>query len=182
MCYTINKMDKQTQYELLGEAIRMAEKNHRGLNDLEGEPIIFHLFRVADRCKGDIDAQIVAILHDIVEDTQISITDIRNKFPEEISKAVSLLTHRKDKTYEVYIEDLLTNDLARKVKKADLEDNLDIYRLVFIRKGLNKLAAKGVKVNTVNWIFDHVKSYERIIEYEEGVKKENESRVQAKSS
>jgi len=171
-------MDAKAKYELLGEAIRLAERFHRHQRDLEGEPLILHLFRVANRVKEDVDAMIVAMLHDIVEDTEVSITEIKNKFPEDISKAVRLLTHLKTKiTYDAYIENLLPNELARKVKKADLGDNLDPHRLVFIRQGLNKLG-----VNSVNWIFEHIKAYQRILDYEEELKIEQGKPRQIKSS
>jgi len=76
------------------------------------------------------DEKIVAVLHDIVEDTNISLNDLRNEgFSEEVVSAVECLTKQDGENYDSYIERISFNPLAVKIKLADLEDNRDLTRL-----------------------------------------------------
>jgi (p)ppGpp synthase/HD superfamily hydrolase len=76
------------------------------------------------------DEKIVAVLHDIVEDTDISLNDLRNEgFSEEVVSAVECLTKQDGENYDSYIERISFNPLAVKIKLADLEDNKDLTRL-----------------------------------------------------
>jgi GTP pyrophosphokinase len=80
--------------------------------------------------------RIVAVLHDVAEDSEYTLRKIEDKFGEEISEAVEALTKTDDEEYlEDYIPRLVENPLARKVKKADLEDNLDVTRLSDVNDG-----------------------------------------------
>ncbi len=99
-----------------------------------GECQVEHLYRVAEKLKGethiDQDLQTVALLHDLLEDCQEWNCDsLRCLFHEEIIDAVMLLTKKPNQEYEKYIEALATDEYARRVKMADLEDNMDIRRL-----------------------------------------------------
>jgi (p)ppGpp synthase/HD superfamily hydrolase len=76
------------------------------------------------------EEKIVAVLHDIVEDTDISLNDLRNEgFSEEVVSAVECLTKQVGENYDSYIERISFNPLAVKIKLADLEDNRDLTRL-----------------------------------------------------
>lgn len=120
---------------LLGNAISIAAKAFKDKLDKSGEPYILHCLRVMNKQKT-ITRQIVAVLHDLVEDTNWDYEDLRQKgFGDAIIIPLRLLTHDPTvKTYEEYIADISTNDDARAIKLADLEDNSLITRL----KGLTK--------------------------------------------
>ena len=113
----------------LEDAILLAAQAHRGQKDKVGQPYITHLLRVMLRLEGEA-AQIVGVLHDLVEDTDATFDDLRTQgYAEELVQALDCLTHRPDETYEQFIERAAANPLARRVKRADLEDNMDIRRL-----------------------------------------------------
>jgi (p)ppGpp synthase/HD superfamily hydrolase len=113
----------------LEDAIILATQAHVGQMDKVGQPYIFHPIRVMLRV-SDPSARMVAILHDVVEDTSVTLDDlIRGGFPPEVVEAVDLVSRRDDETYEQFIERLAPNPIARAVKLADLEDNMDPSRL-----------------------------------------------------
>lgn len=110
------------------KAINIAYKAHMGQKDKFGIPYIFHPMHLAELMDTE-EETIVAILHDVVEDTNVTFKDLEKEFSPLIVKALKLLTHSKGKTYKQYILDLKDNPIARKVKLADLEHNSDITRL-----------------------------------------------------
>ena len=113
----------------LGRAIELAKQHHKGQTDKAGKPYINHPLRVMNQMKSE-DEKIVAVLHDIVEDTDISLNDLRNEgFSEEVVSAVECLTKQDGENYDSYIERISFNPLAVKIKLADLEDNRDLTRL-----------------------------------------------------
>jgi (p)ppGpp synthase/HD superfamily hydrolase len=72
----------------------------------------------------------VAVLHDVVEDTEVTFDDLRREgFGEEVILAVEHLTHRKGENYEAYVERVAQHPIARRVKLADLEDNMNLLRI-----------------------------------------------------
>lgn len=77
----------------------------------------------------DIEAAVVAILHDLVEDTPVTMDYIYMNYPTPIASAVDAITRREDETYRQYIKRLCSNDIARRVKKEDIKDNLNPCRL-----------------------------------------------------
>ncbi len=87
-------------------------------------------------------ARIAAVLHDVVEDTAIQLRDLRRLgYSEEVVAAVELLSRRPEDSYEQFIERVLPNSIARKVKRADLEDNMELRRLPTVTaKDLERLA------------------------------------------
>jgi len=105
------------------KAKALATKAHKGQVDKRGEDYINHPIRVAERCSEK--AKIVALLHDTVEDTYITLETINKEFGIDISNAIRMLTHIKGVPYMEYIERLSENKLAKEVKIADLLDNLD---------------------------------------------------------
>jgi len=113
----------------LEDAILLAVQAHQGQNDKAGAPYILHPLRVMLRMGSDIE-MMVAVLHDVLEDTQYTLLDLQQAgYPEEVLEALDCLTRRENETYEEFIERVKTNPLARKVKIADLEDNMDIRRI-----------------------------------------------------
>ncbi len=113
----------------LEDAILLAVQAHRGQVDKVGQPYIVHPLRVMLRLEGEA-AQIVGVLHDVVEDCGISFDDLRAQgYAEEILQALDCVTRRPDETYEQFVDRARANPLARQVKRADLEDNMDIRRL-----------------------------------------------------
>ena len=111
------------------KAIKICFEQHKNQLDKSGMPYVFHPFHVAEQM-SDENTTIVALLHDVVEDTDLTLEDIRNYgFNEEVLQALSLMTHEKDVPYFDYIKRLASNDIARTVKIADLEHNSDLSRL-----------------------------------------------------
>ena len=120
---------KRTKKLYLDRAIELAKQHHEGQTDKAGKPYIEHPLRVMNQVESE-EEKIVAVLHDIVEDTDISLDDLRNEgFSEEVVSAVECLTKQDGENYDSYIERISFNPLAVKIKLADLEDNRDLTRL-----------------------------------------------------
>ncbi len=113
----------------LGKAIRIAVNAHYGQKDKGGDPYIFHPFRVMNACSS-LEAKIVAVLHDVVEDTDIEMDFISAEFPIEIVDALKLLTHTPEVDYMDYVQGTKNNPIAREVKIADLKDNCNVSRIM----------------------------------------------------
>jgi (p)ppGpp synthase/HD superfamily hydrolase len=114
---------------LLEDAIQIAVAAHRGQRDKNGAEYILHPLRVMFRLRNE-NEMIVAILHDVVEDSDWTIEALRGRgFPEEILAAVDALTRRSEETYEQFVDRAAAHPLARRVKLADLEDNMDARRM-----------------------------------------------------
>ena len=109
-------------------AEEFAEKKHIGQVDKAGVAYIEHPRAVAAKMDGEKE-KIVAFLHDTVEDTDTTIEEIRSIFGDEIAEAVSYITHEKGVPYLEYIKRVKENELARKVKLADLSHNMDLSRI-----------------------------------------------------
>lgn len=113
----------------LEDAILLAVQAHRGQVDKAGQPYILHVLRVGLRFNSDVE-RMVGVLHDVIEDTGHTLDGLREMgYPAEVLEALDCLTKREGETYEQFVERLKTNPLARQVKIADLEDNLDLRRL-----------------------------------------------------
>ncbi|MBX7110646.1 MAG: GTP pyrophosphokinase [Dehalococcoidia bacterium] len=113
----------------LDTALAIAVEAHRGQVDKAGQPYILHPLRVMARVSAPAE-RLVAVLHDVVEDSPTTLDDLRAAgFPEEVVRAVDFLTRREDETYEAFIERVTGDPLARRVKLADLEDNMTLTRL-----------------------------------------------------
>jgi (p)ppGpp synthase/HD superfamily hydrolase len=113
----------------LEAAISIATEAHKGLIDKAGQPYILHPLRVMFRVDSD-EERIVAVLHDIMEDTPYTIDRLRALgFAEPVLTALALLTKHDGEPYEHFITRASENPLSRRVKLADLEDNMDIRRL-----------------------------------------------------
>lgn len=122
----INSMDYNGLYD---HALRIAIQAHHEQKDKSGREYIMHPIRVAERCKNP-KAKIVALLHDTIEDTEVSPASLREEgFPEEIIGAVLSVTKQEGESYEDFVHRASENPIGREVKIADLEDNMDIRRL-----------------------------------------------------
>ncbi|MBQ7057544.1 MAG: HD domain-containing protein [Bacteroidaceae bacterium] len=120
--------------ELYDHALRIAIRAHEGQQDKSGREYVMHPIRVAERCK-DTRAKIVALLHDTIEDTDVTIEYLRKEgFPEEIIDAVLSVTKQEGENYEDFVRRAARNAIGREVKIADLEDNMDIRRLKEIKE------------------------------------------------
>jgi len=109
----------------LDKAIAIAVKAHAGQKDLVGLPFILHPLRVM-LAMDSLHDKIVAVLHDVLEDSSVTAADLLEAgFSTEAVLAVSVLTRSKDMTYKAYIELVKTNPQARRVKIADLRDNIN---------------------------------------------------------
>lgn len=116
---------------MLDKAIALAATKFVGVFDKGGRPYILHCLWVMDRVRhlGDI-YMIVAVLHDIVEDTEVSLQALMKMgYSLEIVDAVDALTKNSDVSYATYIKGIKKNKIAREVKLRDLEHNSKITRL-----------------------------------------------------
>jgi (p)ppGpp synthase/HD superfamily hydrolase len=115
--------------QLFEKAIAIALKAHQGQKDKAGAPYLLHVLRVMMSMEK-MDEKIVALLHDVVEDSETTIEDFTKAgFPLKILKAVELLTKTDNQPYEDYIQRMKKNPIAKAVKMADLKDNLNTNRL-----------------------------------------------------
>ena len=114
----------------LERAVEIATTAHAGQTDKAGEAYIRHPLRVMQQMTTDRE-RVVAVLHDVVEDTEWARDEIEAEFDSTIREAVDALTKRdeKEETYEEFIERAAQNELARTVKIVDIEDNMDLTRL-----------------------------------------------------
>ncbi|MBE6542113.1 MAG: HD domain-containing protein [Ruminococcaceae bacterium] len=111
------------------EAIEIAAEAHRDQTDKGGKPYICHPLYVASQQSTE-DGIIVALLHDTVEDSPVTLDDLRTAgFSDAVIEALRLLTHQNDVSYSDYITAIKGNELARQVKLADLRHNSDLSRL-----------------------------------------------------
>lgn len=109
------------------KAMHLAYNAHEGQLDKAGLPYIFHPLHLAEQMPDEIST-CVALLHDIVEDTDVSLEDLKKDFPAEVVDAVELLTHTKGMDYFEYLEKIKANPIAKRVKLADIAHNSDETR------------------------------------------------------
>ena len=114
--------------ELTVKAMHIAYNAHSGQTDKNGMPYIFHPFHLAEQMHTESEI-CTALLHDVAEDTDITLEKLMEDFPKEITDALKLLTHDKNIDYFDYVREIKTNPIARKVKLADLKHNSDLSRM-----------------------------------------------------
>ncbi len=113
------------------DALTLAVEKFRGITDSGGQPYILHCMAVALQQKDDVTRQ-VAILHDIVEDTDVTLDELRRRgFAEQVIDGVDALTHRAGESYQDYVLRIATSETARQVKIADLMDNYRLDRVKY---------------------------------------------------
>ncbi len=131
--------------ELTKKAMKLSYMAHHGSYDKGGVPYVFHPFHVAEQMDDEYSI-CVALLHDVVEDTNYTVFDIEKEgFPKEIVDAISAITREKGQDYMEYIKIVKTNSIATKVKLADLEHNSDSGRLIESDKDTEKRLVKYKK-------------------------------------
>ena len=122
-------MEDKKLLQLLEKAIRIAVNAHANQFDKAGAPYILHPIRVMNGVKKVLE-KIVGVLHDVVEDTNITIEDLEKEgCPSEALEAIDALTRRIGESYTDFILRIKENEIARKIKIVDLRDNSDLFRL-----------------------------------------------------
>lgn len=114
---------------MLNKALELAKAAHAGQLDKGGEPYISHPIAVAAMVETE-EEKTVALLHDVVEDTPVTLEELRRQgFPELVMEAVDILTKRPGSDYRDYIQRVKQNPLALTVKIADMTHNMDLSRI-----------------------------------------------------
>lgn len=114
---------------LTKKAMKISFEAHKDQLDKSGLPYVYHPFHVAEQM-DDQYAVCVALLHDVVEDSDVTFDDLRREgFPETVISAIAMMTHDDSVPYLQYVQKLKENPLAKKVKLADLRHNSDLSRL-----------------------------------------------------
>lgn len=114
---------------LTNKAMMIAYKAHHGQTDYNGIPYIYHPIHLAEQMDDEFSC-CVALLHDTVEDTAVTLEDLKKDFPPDITDAIALLTHCNDVDYFDYVRAIKDNPIAKKVKLADLAHNSDQSRCI----------------------------------------------------
>ena len=112
---------------LTAKAMKIAYSAHHGQVDKGGLPYIFHPYHLAEQMDDEISC-CAALLHDVVEDTSVTMDDLAKEFPEEVIAVLKLLTHREDVPYFNYVRSVKANPIAVKIKLADIAHNSDQSR------------------------------------------------------
>lgn len=113
---------------LTNEAMKIAYRAHHGQVDKGGIPYIFHPYHLAEQMTDEYTT-CVALLHDVVEDTDVTLEELKAIFPTEVTDAIALMTHQVGVDYLEYVAAIRENPIARAVKLADIAHNSDESRL-----------------------------------------------------
>ena len=115
--------------EMTKKALKLCFEAHKEQSDKSGIPYVFHPFHLAEQMQ-DEESTIVALLHDVIEDTEYTLEDLRKMgFGDSVLAAIDLMTHEDGGPYMDYVEKIKTDPIARTVKLADLRHNSDMTRL-----------------------------------------------------
>ena len=117
--------------KLTRKAMVIAYEAHKNQVDKSGVPYIYHPIHVAEQMDTENEC-IIALLHDVVEDTNVTFKQLEEVFSKEIIDILKLLTRKGNIEYDEYIKRIKNNSIACKVKIADLTHNLDKTRLDFV--------------------------------------------------
>ncbi|MCB0795845.1 MAG: phosphohydrolase [Flavobacteriales bacterium] len=110
----------------LANAIRLAAKVHKGQTDRLGKPYILHVMRVMMR-GHDLEEQVLGALHDVLERSDLTLADLAKKgYPDRILRALDHISRRKEEDYAGYIDRVMNDPLAVRVKVHDLADKMDL--------------------------------------------------------
>lgn len=121
--------DFKAMSPLVKKAYEIAREAHAGQVDKAGADYILHPMTVASNVGDDENAVIVALLHDVCEDTDVTIGELAEVFPQPVIEALRAMTHDKDTPYMEYVAQVKKNPIARAVKIADMEHNMDLSRI-----------------------------------------------------
>ena len=126
-------------------ALKLCFEAHKHQTDKSGIPYVFHPFHVAEEMKSE-ETTVVALLHDLVEDTEYDLEDISDMgFDKTITDAIALMTHEEGVDYFDYIRKIKEDPVARAVKLEDLKHNCDLTRLDYIDDEALKRREKYLK-------------------------------------
>ena len=110
-------------------ALKLCFEAHKEQRDKSGLPYVFHPFHLAEQMQTE-ETVIVALLHDLVEDTEYTIADLTEMgYDKAVTDAIALMTHAKGVEYMAYVRAIKENPIAKTVKLADLKHNADLTRL-----------------------------------------------------
>lgn len=127
---------------LTKKALKLCFEAHKNQTDKTGLPYVFHPFHLAEQMTDEYTT-VTALLHDVVEDTDYTLNDLKEMgYPDEVIQALSLLTHDDGSEYMDYVKRLKNNPIARAVKLADLKHNSDLSRYDTIDNWAIKRTAK----------------------------------------
>ena len=127
---------------LTKKALKLCFEAHKNQTDKTGLPYVFHPFHLAEQMTDEYTT-VTALLHDVVEDTDYTLNDLKEMgYPDEVIQALSLLTHDDGSEYMEYVKRLKSNPIARAVKLADLKHNSDLSRYDTIDNQAIKRTAK----------------------------------------
>ena len=115
--------------EMTIKAMKIAYEAHLGQLDYNDVPYIFHPYHLAEQMDDEVSCT-VALLHDVVEDTPITLSDLEQIFPVQVVEIVRLLTHDENIDYFDYIREIKKNSIATKVKLEDLKHNSNESRSI----------------------------------------------------
>lgn len=127
----MTRAKKRQPLSVFERALALAVAAHAGHRNASGGPYVLHPLRMMLRVSGEPE-RAVALLHDTVENAadMVTIESLRRDgYPEEIVDAVDRLTRREGETYDAFVDRIMPSELARRVKLADLADNLDFRML-----------------------------------------------------
>ena len=139
--------------QYLHKAITIACEAHQGQSSINGEPYILHPLRLLIKAKSN-EERIIAILHDVIEKTNISLLDLKNRgFDQNIISSIDSLSRRRGESYIEYIERLMQNKISVKIKLLDLADNIKIHsenndngiydsKIIQYKNALNQIRSK----------------------------------------
>lgn len=109
------------------KAMKIAYTAHHGQVDKGGLPYIFHPYHLAEQMEDETSC-CAALLHDVAEDTAVTLEDLAKEFPPEVMEVLKLLTHREEVPYYDYVRAIRANPIAVKIKLADIAHNSDQSR------------------------------------------------------
>lgn len=111
------------------KALKLCFEAHKEQSDKSGMPYVFHPFHLAEQMEAE-ETTVVALLHDVVEDTDYTLGELAEMgFGESVIAALALLTHDDATDYMDYVRAIKDNPIAKAVKLADLRHNSDLTRL-----------------------------------------------------
>lgn len=127
----------------IDDALSLVSSKFHGMTDKDGEPYVMHCLRVMMGVDDPL-AQQVALMHDLVEDTDVTIEDLKSLgFAAEVLTAVDLVTHKSEDSYAEYVVRIKENPIARSVKLSDLRDNSAMGRVLYredrLQRDLNRI-------------------------------------------
>ena len=125
----------------INKALEIATIAHKGQKDKVGKDYIYHPMAVSSKCNS-LKAKIVGLLHDVVEDTDVTLDYLKQYFTDDIILAIKLVTKVYPLDINQYYKDIKNNELAREVKLADLSHNMDLSRF-----DPNKITEKDLQRN-----------------------------------